>query len=131
MADAIVYANKYNLILEALNVILENINGDKHVPITDITEFKSIDRQDFVSDINVGYMRSKEFIKKIIDVYGVENTVFHKTSAKNAPIFVIKYLAADIGFDMAQKPHEISIMVEGKKFRRTMPAYSIIKKKIA
>src|SRR5438477_7069284 len=48
---------KYNIALEFINKILNNINKPK---IKELTEFTNIDREDIIKEINIGTLKEME-----------------------------------------------------------------------
>ena len=121
------YNNKYNFTLEVLNTILQNIQGDKHVPINDIVEFKDIERDDFISEVNIEYIKSKDFIKRCIDIYGKDDNIYHKTYAKAASVSVVKFLANCLNHSLLSKRYDKPIIANGKKARQAVILYTIVK----
>jgi hypothetical protein len=87
---------KKEVALMFVNRILKNINDDKHVDITDLTEFQKIDRDAIISENNV----------KLVDEMGdVMFRVFSKTlvrygkrhEIKNYILSFLRSICSDIG----------------------------------
>ena len=92
---------KYNVLLKLLNKILVNLNMPE---ITDIQQFRNIDRNDLLKQEEENNKIITEMEKEIYQYYGKYNLKYgHKDQIKFYILTLIKSMCEDIYFKLKSK----------------------------
>ena len=116
--------NKKNrLILKYVNGLLRNMGKDR---ITDLTEFKNIDRDDIVSDDNVKHLEAMS--KELFKVFDKFKCRYYPTTAKSRPLNVLRGMIKDTDtYTLNGVNTDIYETFNNKRVRRSAMLYSIEK----
>ena len=118
------YVSKYNTALSFFNKILENMNGDKHVPIDDLAQFKDIDRYQIINK----NILTDEAINDILKVYSKNDIHYHdRKRIKNYILTICRILCASIDHKFNYKQEDSYFVIDGQPCRKTTYIYSIVK----
>lgn len=113
--------DKYKILLKLLNAILINMN--KPI-ITDIKDFKDIDRDDINKDINKHAFANME--DEIYKYYNKSASGWYqRKSIKYFVVSFLKYASGDIGANFNSKRKDINMTINNKRMRTTHMFYTI------
>jgi hypothetical protein len=113
---------KYNLILELVNKFLINMNKSE---ITDLIEFKDIDREIINNDKNKNIICEME--SNIYKYFNKKDCGFYRKSADGFVINCIRGMTKEIGYTVSTKRKTKSKIIDNKSYQSLFPFYSIIK----
>ena len=109
---------KYQLVLKFVNTILTNMGKPN---ITDLTQFKDIDRDDILNEKNKEYYEEHE--KEYLDNFGKEATGYYRRkTTKNYILTFFRGIVDDVGLELIVSHKNIIV----KTKIRTHMIYSII-----
>jgi hypothetical protein len=114
---------KNRLILKYVNGLLKNMGKGK---ITDLTEFKNIDRDDIISTDNVEHL--EVMAKELFKVFDKFKCRYYPTTAKSRPLNVLRGIIKDVGiYTLVGVNTDIYELFNNKRVRRSAMLYSIEK----
>ena len=112
-------SDKYKVALKLVNKILINLGKDE---IDDLTNFKDIDREDIIKDVNKQALDG--LAKEIFKHYDKKKCGYYrKTDA--LVLNVLRGMMKDAGFEMTKKQKGVMTKINDKSFERTHMFYSI------
>lgn len=111
-------SNKYKVLLKFVNKILVNIGEER---ITDLTDFKNIDRLDIILPKNKRILNEMspelfKHFKKMSQFYKKTDTIV---------LIVLRGLCKQIGLKMAYVRKDVGEVLNNQSYRRTHLYYSI------
>ena len=109
-------SDKYKILLTLVNNILKNLNK---VPITDLTEFKDINRLDIIKQENIDALN--DLSKSLFVHFNKKNSGFYRKT-KNIVINCLRNLCKETGLAFVNDAHDIH---NDQGFRKTIITYSI------
>ena len=112
-------SDKYKVALKLVNKILINLGKDE---IDDLTNFKDIDREDIIKDVNKQALDG--LAKEIFKHYDKKKCGYYrKTDA--LVLNVLRGMMKDTGFKLSKKQEDKHKVIDGQNFRKTYMLYSI------
>ena len=116
--------------LKFFNGILKNIKGVNHIDITDITEFKDIDRNDIVNlQANSDLLKAMQ--DEIIGSFSKQESGYYgRNKRKDYILTVMRYMLKSLGYKISRRKIDITHPVENcsRGIRRSHYLFSIILK---
>ena len=112
--------DKYKLLLEFINKLLNNIDKD---PITDLTDFKDIDRLDIIQKKNKIIL--DKMTLRLFKVFDKSKTGY----CRNTDAIVLnclRGLCKQTGLILKNKKKDVFDVINGKSYRSTHYTYSIL-----
>ena len=112
-------SEKYKVALKLVNKILVNLGKDE---ITDLTDFKDIDREDIIKDVNKKALDG--LAKELFKHYDKKKSGYYrKTDA--LVLNCLRCLMKEAGFEFTYQQKDIHENINGKLFRKTILLYTI------
>ena len=117
---------KYNLVLELVNKFLLNMN--KPI-IIELEQFINIVRQDVITEAN--YKAVEEMEPSILKHFDKAKSGYYqkKRAGDNYPVNFLRGILRQINHELIHKEKDISMIIDGFKYRRTHMIYNISKKR--
>lgn len=117
-------SDKYKIVLKLANNILANLEKNK---IADLTDFKSIERDDIIKDINKKSLSNME--KEIHKYFDKDEISWYRRNYVDHYILTfLRAVCPNIGLKFKFEKKDITTEINGKRFRRTHVYYSIVEK---
>jgi hypothetical protein len=111
-------SEKYKIVLKYVNKLLENIEGKQQ--ITDLTQFKKIDRLDIIKECNKVIL--DEMKSEILTHFSKRNSGFDRIESINVNLNVLRCICKELGYKLA-KTHKNIIV---KTIIKTHYYYTIV-----
>ncbi len=121
MSKATNDCQKYKMVLKLVNSMLTNIGRPE---ITDLTEFKDIDRDDILCDLNKTTVLEME--NELFPLFDKKKVGYYRQNCKGFVVNCIRGLLKDIGYKLSYVHRDMTSTVNGKNYRRTHTIYSIL-----
>ena len=116
-------SKKYKALLELVNKILKNIGNE---PITDLLDFKNIDRVQIIKDKNRKSLLAMENNLFGKELFSKTKIRFRDSDAQNWVLNVLRALCKDINLSFEYiKKDSYQQLADGRRYRRTTQLYSI------
>lgn len=113
-------SSKYKVLLKYVNAILNNIEGKSQ--ISDLTNFKDIDREDIIKEVNKKVLIDME--KDLFKYYNKTNSGFYRKSP-NMPLNCLRCMCKELGLLLTFYKKDVYEKVNDKHYRRTKYFYRI------
>lgn len=114
-------SDKYKVALKFINKILTNLGKAE---VADLLEFKDIDREDIIKDINKKAFTDME--KELFKYFDkVKSNWYKRKNVLHYILTFLRYLCSDIGLSFDYRKKDINTTIDNKNFRRTHVYYSI------
>ena len=122
MADVSKNSDKYKVALKFVNKILVNLEKDE---IDDLTDFKDIDREDIIKDVNKKALDDME--KEILKHFEKKECSWYRRNETSHYILTfLRKVCSILGFSFSYYKKDITENINGKNYRKTHVYYSII-----
>jgi len=117
-------SKKYNVTLEFVNKLLINLNK---TPINNLKNFKDIDRDDIISDINKNLV--SDFEKHFFPLFDKNKFGWSRRNCtRNYILTFIRYACNEINLDFKSKKKNKTVEINGKNYQKICMTYSITDK---
>ena len=114
-------SDKYKIALKFINKILFNIGKPE---INDLRDFKNIDREDIIKDVNKETLEAYE--GKLFEYFDkVKCGWYRKKTINNYILTFLRNMCNIIGTQFIYEKRDITEKVNGKNYRKTHVFYSI------
>ncbi|ARF09926.1 hypothetical protein Indivirus_5_49 [Indivirus ILV1] len=111
--------NKYKVALKLINKILVNIGKDE---INDLTDFKDIDREDIIKDVNKEALTGME--KELFPLFNKDKVGYYRKT--NAIVLnCLRGMMKEIGFSLVKVQKGKMIQINGKSYEKSCMIYHI------
>jgi len=111
---------KYKVLLKYVNAILLNVTGKSQ--ITDLTNFKDIDREDIIKEINKKVLIDME--QDLFKHYDKIRCGFYRKT-KGMPLNCLRCMCKELGLLLTFTKKDVCEKVNDKHYRRTKYFYRI------
>ena len=112
-------SDKYKVLLKLINKILSNIGKDE---IDDLTDFKDIDREDIIKDVNKTSLEDME--KELFAHFDKKKCGYYRKT-DSIVLNCLRGMIKEINYSMTKKQKDKSEFIGDKSFRRTHIFYTI------
>ena len=112
--------NKYKILLKYVNGILENVKDA--IQISELTEFKNIDREEIIKEENNKLLEDME--KELFKYYSKFECGYYRKS-KNKSLNCLRGMCKEIGLIFEPVKKDVYVKINNKSYRRTKYLYSI------
>lgn len=113
-------SNKYKVLLKYVNGILKNIPGK--VQITELTEFKDIDREEIIKEVNNKLLADMD--KELFKYYSKFHCGYYRKSP-NKSLNCLRGMCKEIGLLCSVTKKDMYVKIDEKNYRRTKYLYTI------
>lgn len=111
---------KLKIALKFVNKILTNLGKDE---ITELTDFKGIDRLDIIKPENKQVALDME--DEIFKVFSKSKCGYYtRNKVKNFILTLLRGMASELGYIFESSQADVSVVINGENFRKTHMFYS-------